>query len=136
MSQIAIRAALEKAVKAVTPPLKTVLENDPTYVPVKGVPHQAVHVLFAEPANEESGAAYVERGFMQAMLLYPADGSGWGDAIEQAEAIRAAFPRSRAIQGAGVVVVVVRTPEIAPGQPDGDRYAVPVRIRFEAQVQG
>ncbi len=133
MSAVATSAALEKALKALSPSIATALENErfpaDGGTPPHDQPYQRVHVLFGQPDDNEIGARFTERGILNVLLLYPAD-AGWGAARARAELIRAAFPIGRTIPGDGIVVSIERTPEIAPGQPDGDRYAVPVRVRF------
>ena len=102
--------------------------------PVAGTAYQRVNVLFAEPDNAEMTASYTERGFMQVTLCYPAD-KGPGPAETRAELIRTAFKRGSSFTASGVTTRIVRTPEIRPAFNVGDRFCVPVRVRFEASVQ-
>lgn len=132
MSVAAIRAALESALAAVTPTIATAWENA-EFTPTPGTPYQRVYVLFAEPANTEISRSYMEQGFMQVSLAYPLNG-GPGPAAARAELLRSIFYRGRSLLAAGVTTTIERTPEIAPGQFDGDRYVVPVRIRFFAHI--
>jgi hypothetical protein len=134
VSIVSIRAALETALNAMSPALSTAWENA-AFTPVNATPYQRVNLLLAEPDNTEISARYTEQGFMQVSLCYPI-GAGPGDAAARALALRQTFPRGATLTSGGIAVVIARTPEIAPAQIDGDRYVVPVRIRFTAQVSG
>ncbi len=131
MSQVKIRAALESAVKAMTPVLDTAWENGP-YTPKADVAFQKVTVAFAQPGNDEIGPAFQERGYLQIQLAYPA-GVGAGDAVARADLIRATFARGTSATNAGQSVLINRTPQILPGFNDGDRYYLTVRVPFFAQ---
>ncbi len=130
MSALAIRAALEIALAALSPPLDTNWENaKPDFVAAP--PYQRVWLMMAEPDNPEMGGAVQDRGIMQITLCYPLD-AGPGDAMARAELIRAAFPRGTALTNSGVVTVIEKTPEISPARIEEDQYVVPVRVRFFA----
>lgn len=130
MSAVLIRSALEVALAAMSPSLDTVYENEP-FVPVVGTPYQRVNVLFAEPDNPEVGRTTTERGFLQVQLAYPLD-EGWGNATARAELIRDTFYRGLALTASGVTTTIEKTPEIAPGRIEEDRYVLTVRVRFFA----
>jgi hypothetical protein len=125
----AVRAALESALAAMSPALATAYENAP-FTPVAGTPYQRATLLLAEPANPVVGAGfYTEQGFMQVDLCYPL-GAGPAAASNRAELIRSTFHRGASFTASGVTVNIERTPEIAPGRVEEDRYVIPVRIRF------
>lgn len=130
MSLVAVRAALEVALAAMSPALATAWENIP-YSPDVGVPYQRVYLLAAEPNNPEMGRYVTEQGFLQVSLAYPLN-AGPGAAMERAELIRSIFYRGASFTASGVTTVIERTPEIAPGRIEDDRYVVPVKIRFFA----
>lgn len=132
MSAVKIRAALEVALNAMSPALSTAWENA-AFVPVPGTPYQQVNVLFASPDNIEFGRTHRESGFMQVKLMYPLQ-VGTSAAAARAELIRSTFYRGASFTSSGVTVVVERTPEISPGSVDGDRYAIPVKVRFFANI--
>jgi hypothetical protein len=132
MSILEVRQVLEKHLDLMSPPLATAWENQ-DFSPVPGTPFQAVTLLPAEPDNPEAGGFYREQGLLQVTLCYPLQG-GPAAALARAEAIRAAFKRGTSLTKNGVTTVVERTPEIGPGSPDQDRYQVPVRIRWYANV--
>lgn len=133
MSIVSIRAALESRLAAVAPTIDTVHENAP-YTPTVGRTYQEAHLLFADPENPSLGRAfYRERGIFQVSLMYPSH-SGSGEAAARAEIIRDAFPRGATFERNGIAVKIDATPEIRPGIQDGDRWRVPVRIRWHADI--
>lgn len=132
MTQTNIRAALEKALAAMSPALSTAYENK-TFSPVVGTAYQKAATLFAEPDNPEIGSGYQERGIFQVTLMYP-KGEGAGAATARAALLRATFARGSTFTYGGTTVIIERTPEVGAGFNDGDRWAVPVRCRFYANV--
>lgn len=130
MSVVAIRAALEVALAAMSPALDTAWENVP-YNPVIGTPYQRVFLLKAAPDNPEMGTFTRDQGFLQISLAYPLD-TGPNAAEARAELIRDTFYRGATFTASGVSVTVLNTPEIAPAIIEPDRYVVPVRVRFFA----
>ena len=132
MSSVKVKAALETALNAMSPALLTAWENA-QFQPVAGTPYQQVNVLFAPPENVEYGRRYREVGYMRVMLMYPL-GNGLADAMARAELIRASFYRGASFVKDTVTVIIERTPEISTGSVDGDRWAIPVKIRFFANV--
>lgn len=127
-----IRQALEVRVAALTPQLSTQWEND-TFVPVAGTPYQNVNILFADPNNPEWGRAYQEIGYVQITLRYPL-GGGAADIQARAQAIRDWFYKGLQLTANGITVTVNKTPTIGGSFNDGDRYCIPVKVRFFANV--
>lgn len=134
MSVVAIRAALETALNGMSPALSAAWENA-QFVPVAGTAYQQVHVLFATPSNREFGDRYQETGYMQVKLMYPLS-VGTSAIAARAQLLRTTFKRGNTFASGGVTTMITETPEIAPGAVEGDRYGVPVKIRFVAQVNG
>lgn len=132
MSLVNVRAALEKRLATITPPIDTVPENT-DYTPVTGTPHQRVYLLAAEPDNTEFGSMFQEHGIFQVTLAYPLQ-NGAGEATARAELIRAAFRRGTSLTQAGDVIVIEKTPEIGPGLPGDAFYELPVRVRWYVNV--
>lgn len=130
MTLLAVRAALETALNAMSPALATAWENTP-YTPVQGTPYQRVYLLAAQPDNPEMGGHVIERGFLQVSLCYPLS-TGPADATTRAELIRSTFKRGDAFTASGITTQIERTPEIAPAMIEEDRYVLPVRVRFFA----
>ena len=136
MSQLVVRRLLETALIAISGGLsssQTKWENRP-FTPTPNVAYQRVDLLPAEPENPTVGDGfYRERGSMQVSLFFPAKG-GSKDAQTQAELIRSAFPRGTKFTEGSVTVHVDSQPTILPAYEDGDRYVVPVRVRYYANV--
>ena len=133
MSLIAVRIALESKLSAMTPSLSTAWENVP-FTPVTGVPYAAAYLMPATPANPTMGDGYYrEQGIFQVTLMYPLQ-AGPKTAADRAELIRAAFKRGTTLTKSTVSVIIERTPEIGQGRVDGDRWALPVKIRWYAGI--
>lgn len=124
-----MRAVLESALASIAPAIETAWQNVP-YTPVNGRPYQAAYLLPAEPDNHSMGdGSRQERGIFQVSLLYPS-GQGTAAAGARAEMIAALFRRGASFTKDGITVQIERTPEIADGRADDDRWMVPVKIRY------
>ncbi len=130
-----IRKALELRLAAMSPALATAWENV-SYVPVQGTPYQRVTLLPAAPDNSVLGCAYRrEVGILQVSLFYPIN-TGSIAAQARAEAVRSHFPRGLTLSNGGTNVLVTHTPSKAVAMQEGDRYVVPVSIRYQAEIFG
>ena len=133
MSLASVRIALENKLNAMTPALSTAWENVP-FTPVSGTPYQAAYLLPATPANPTMGDGYYrEQGIFQVTLMYPLQ-AGPKTAADRAELIRAAFKRGTSMTSGGITTIIERTLEIGQGRVDGDRWALPVKIRWYAGI--
>lgn len=132
MSIAAIRKALEMGLDAMTPALATAWENA-SYMPTPGVPYQRVNLLHAKPDDAEVSTVHTELGLLQVSLCYPV-GKGPADAEARADLLFAAFPQGTTLVASGITVIVSGSPNIAPAQFEGDRYVLPIRIPWRAQV--
>jgi len=134
MSVVSTRTALETQLATVTfTGGATAYENVP-YTPVAGTPYQACYCLFASPDNPTMGDGFNRiLGIFQVSLFYPLN-TGPGAAATQAELIKTAFARGSSFTSGTVTVHIDRTPEISTGRVDGDRFHVPVRIPFYADI--
>lgn len=132
MSQLAIRAALETALNSMSPALSTAWENVAFTPPVSSTPYQRAYVMFATPDNSVIGNEWIERGLFQVTLCYPLQA---GDAAARARValLRAEFYRGRTLTSGGTTVIIERTPDAGGGTADGDRWIVPVRVRWFSQ---
>lgn len=133
MSLVAIRNALENALKAVDPAMATGWENAEFTPPNIETPYQLVYLMPAEPDNREFGPIFQERGIFQVSLFYPLK-AGTALAVGRAELLRSTFHRAASFVDSGVTVTITKTPEISQGSPDGDRWFIPVKCRFSAFV--
>lgn len=129
-----LRAALEEALAAMTPALPTAWENT-SYTPVADVPYQRVSLLRAEPINAEYGANFQDSGILQVSLMYP-PGQGAAPAEDRAQLLRTTFRRGASFTKNGLVVKIIRTPNILPaGTADDGRFVLPVSITFLTSTQ-
>lgn len=135
MSLAAVRSALEQALSAMAPALETAWENAPFELPPDDAPYQRVNLLPNQPENPTFGDNFRRlRGLLQVTLAYKL-GTGPADALARAELIQTTFPRGASFVASGITTTIERTPEIAPALIDGDRYCIPVRIRWFANIQ-
>lgn len=125
-----IRAALETALYDAAPTFATAWENA-AFAPIAGTPYQRVHVLFARPDNLIFGRAWRELGFMQVKLMYPL-GTGSAAIAAKVNALCAVFYRGASFINNNITVVIHNSPSVSAGRVEGDRYAVPIKIRFFA----
>lgn len=133
MSNKAIRKALEKHLVELDD-FPTAFENQ-KFTPEEW-PYQQVNILFAAPENPTMGDGFFrQRGFMSIRLLYPLN-AGPGAIETRAELLRATFKRGLSLIADGVTTIIDRTPEIAPGAIEADRFVVTVRIQFFANIMG
>ncbi|HYE46222.1 MAG TPA: phage tail terminator-like protein [Caulobacter sp.] len=140
MSEAAMRAAVETALMTLGWEDQTAWENR-AFNPTAGVPYQRVTCGFGRPNHQENRASYTQQGWMQVDLFYPsgddpdAPPSGPGEATARAESLRTIFWRGRTLVHAGIKTTIWEAPEIMTGRRDGDRYIVPVVVRFYAQIE-
>ena len=76
-----------------------------------------------------------ELGVFQVNLNYP-QGGGYAATYAKAQALRDAFFQGKTFTSGNITVIVSRTPTISPGRNDGDRWVVPIKISFFANVYG
>jgi hypothetical protein len=127
-----LRKALETRLAALVGALPTQWQNLP-YVPVAQTAYQQVALLLADPINPEIGRMYQENGYMQITLRYPLN-TGPGAADAMAQSIRDWFYYGLPLAANGLTVTINKTPTISPSFVDGDRYCIPVKVRFFANV--
>ncbi len=132
MSNIAVRKALETRLAGMTPDMATAWQNV-DFTPAPDTPYQEPVLMFGTPENPAYGAYYREVGVFQVALMFPL-GGGPAAADTRAKAIRDWFPRGTTVTADGIEVVIQRTPAIAAGYRDGDRWRVPVSIPFFASA--
>lgn len=132
MSNVAVRRALESHLAAMTPSMATAWQNV-AFTPDPAVPYQEAILLTGTPENPAYGAYYRDVGVFQVALMYPF-GGGPAAADARAAAIRDWFRRGTTTVVDGIEVVVQRTPIIAAGFRDGDRWRLPVSIQYFASA--
>lgn len=132
MSIGAVRIALEGKLNAMTPSISTAWENVP-FTPTPGTAYQAAYLLPVTENPTMGDDYYRMAGIFQVNLFYPLQ-TGPKEAQDRAELIKTAFKRGTTMTSGTVKVIVERTPDIGQGRRDGDRWMVPVKIRFYAEV--
>ena len=133
MSIELIAVALETALAGMSPGLDTAFDNDKHTPPNASTPYQKATTLFAKPNNQEYGSTHQELGYMQVDLMYPT-GVSRGDVDARAELLRTTFARGESFTSGGVTAIISETPEVMPGRKEGERYRVPVKIPFYANI--
>lgn len=108
------------------------------FIPTNGVAYDEISWLFAKPDNPTIDPTnglkfHRENGYVQITLCFPV-GFGRADIDAQTDAIRAAFPRGTSIAFDTGTLIVLGTPQVLPGQADGDRWRVIVKILFFANI--
>jgi hypothetical protein len=133
MSYLDLTSALEDAVLAVDATFPTAYENQP-FEPQPGEAYQRIDFLPAEPDDPAYGGGLLrENGMLQVTLCYPvAEGSG--PALTRAELLRASLPRGATYTKNGTTVQFSRTAIIFPAIIIANRYCLPLRWRYYANV--
>ena len=135
MSIVNIRKALEVALAAITPAISIAYENA-AFAPVVGTPYCKPYLLMATPDNPTMGDGfYRERGIFQITLCYPLQ-IGTAGAAAQAEVLQTAFKRGATFSNGGVSVKVMATPSIGQAQVDAERFSLPVKVTWQADIFG
>ncbi len=131
MSLSAIRIALESRLNSIAGAPSIAWENV-QFTPTPGTAYQACYILRAEPDNATIGDSFFrERGIFHINLFYPV-GNGANAAELMASSIRSAFSRGTTLTSGTTKVNITNTPEVGQGSVDGDRWMVPVKIRWMA----
>lgn len=132
MSRPEIRRALEEHLDAMSPAIATAWEDQP-FKPTAGTPYQRVHLLPGIPENPTRDSFTRELGLFQITLFYPG-GRGPGAAEARAELIRQQFPKGLNLTVGGITTVISGSMQKLRGDNDGDRWALPVRIPYFANI--
>lgn len=128
MSQQNIRKALEKHLAALGA-FDTAWENS-TFTPRQGVPYQRTNLLPAVPDNTAIGAGYFrDEGIFQITLCYPVN-TGTAAVESRIEALRQHFKRATALVEGGQSISVFRTPSVAVGFVEQDRFCVALSVPY------
>jgi hypothetical protein len=133
------RSLLEIALASISPSIDTVWENT-QYTPSVDKEYQETHLLLADPQNPTFSNPITspftrENGIYQVTLKYP-QGVGPNAAYLRAQLIRNTFFQGASFTSGLTTLIISRTPTIAPGRNDGDRWSVPVKIPFFANIFG
>jgi len=132
MSIISVRAALQSKLESIPGSVDVAWENF-KYDPVDGTPYQAAYVLHTVENPTMGDGFHRLIGVFQINLYYPLK-EGTATAEARAELIKTTFKRGTSMTSGGVTTRIERTPEINQGRADGDRWMIPVKIRWFADV--
>lgn len=133
MSIAKVSAALETRLGTLTPALDTAYENR-AFKPVADVPYQRVNLIPARTFVVGLDLTTKQlRGIFQVSLCYPLNG-GRGPALARAELLFNHFPAGLKLIQSGIRVHCDEPASIASALIDGDRYVVPVSIRYLAFI--
>lgn len=133
MSNVTIKQTLETAIAEMEPVISTSKENV-DFTPVSGVPYQEIYFLPATPDNTEQGVKnYRAQGFVQVNLKYPLN-EGTAGALTRASLIETTFKKGTTLTKDGLTINVIFTPTIFAGFKDNDRWCIPVRIFYLADI--
>ncbi|HWH73826.1 MAG TPA: phage tail terminator-like protein [Methylibium sp.] len=133
MSELAIRAALEKRLNTISTGFATQFENAPL-APAQGAPYQQVALEASDPENPSIGASLHRAiGLFRVSLFYPIN-AGAAPAWTRALLIRSTFPRGLTLTEQGVTTHIDATPSISRSDGPADRYCLVVRIRYHADI--
>ncbi len=133
MSVVSVRAALQTKLNSMVSPISYAWENIP-FTPVPGTPYAQAFLLSATPDNSTLGDGfYRAQGIFLVSIFYPLQ-AGTATAEAKAEAIRTEFKRGTTMTSGAVSVLVDTTPEIGQGRVDGDRWHIPIKIRWSAGI--
>ncbi len=128
-----IRKALETKLAAVVPASTTAFENV-AFTPTAGVTYQRSNLLPNTPDDAQIGSkVYFELGIYQVTVCAPA---GTGPAANEArtQLVKDAFKRGTSLVEGAVTVIIMSVPSVSGGYPDGDRYCIPISMRYQCQV--
>lgn len=132
MSDRDIRIALETRLATGIATLPTSWDNSETDPPDTDprTPMQAVSLLRAANENPTLGEeTTIHRGIFQILLRYPQNETA-GAAEERAEVIAAHFPAGLELFSGTIMVRTRGKPSIATGYRAGERWVVPVSVRY------
>lgn len=133
MSYAIIRQLLEQRLNTIVPALDTVFENTP-FVPTKGTPWQAVHVLPGMTQNPTLGDQHHrEVGEFQVSLNYPPN-AGSQAANARAQLIRETFPRGLTLTLGTLRILIDRTPYLLRAQQTPSWYFLAVAVPYTVEV--
>lgn len=114
--------------------MPTAWENS-GYKPIAGTPYQTAEIIWSTPDDAElGGTTFMQAGYLQVVLRYP-PGGGSSAAVERTEALAARFFKKATFTKDGIVTTIESVAHVLTAFEDkDDRYAVPVRIPFNATL--
>lgn len=135
MSVALIRQFLEPALVTMVGAQNVVISwENGVLIPIDGVPYLDPTLMMGKPDNPTMPQGFHrEKGVWQITLQYPL-GGGPALADAMSDLIVVSFPRGRSWSAAKITLTIAGTPYASPGRVDGNRWAIPVKIPFFANV--
>jgi len=126
-----IRAALDQWLTGM-PGLPDVAWENSDFAPVAGQTYAEVYLLPRAPDNPTlSQRLRDDGGVYQISLKFPRN-TDTATCDNLAGAVQSRFYAGLILQGATIKVQIERTPTISAGLPSGDRWLVPVSVRYRS----
>lgn len=137
MSFVDAKKAIEKKLATLSGVIATAREGM-SFTPTVGTPYQRINILKAAPEDLVQGRKITRiSGIAQITLFYPtpaATGTTLPDAM--AESIKALFKPVQTLTEGSTKVFITNSATITTGYADGDRWVVPVSVKFYFDFYG
>lgn len=135
MSIVAVRAGLETRLNIMAgrpTDIQWELESE-VFTPTVGAAYLRPWLIPAPPFNY-GGTTPAKRlsGIFQIDLCWPYDDRE--NSAPMADALAAQFPQGLSVNANSVTTRVDRSPEIRSGRVEGDRWVIPVRVTYFANI--
>lgn len=131
MTQQLIRAALDTRLSTM-PGLPPIAWEGEDYAPVAETTYAKVNLLPRRPANPTLTEQRQDNGGVYQISLYFPRGAETGAMDALAGAVQLHFAASTSLSAGIINVRIEGTPAIAAGFPTGDRWLVPVSVRYRS----
>lgn len=128
-TQQKIRGALDTHLST-APDLPPVAFENSNFEPVPGQTYAEAYLMPRNPANPTLGLQMQDLGGVYQISLYFPRGADTGEMDNLAGALQNHFYAGLILHAATMRVLIERTPAIAAGMPSGDRWLVPVSVRY------
>ena len=137
MSFVDAKKAIEKKLNTLPGVIATAREGM-AFTPTVGTPYQRINILKAAPEDLVQGRKITRiSGIAQITLFYPtpvATGTTLPD--NMAESIKALFKPVQTLTEGSTKVFITESATITTGYADGDRWVVPVSVKFYFDFYG
>lgn len=131
MTQQLIRAALDTRL-ATMPGLPPIAYEGDNYAPVAEVTYAKADLMPRRPANPTLDEQTQDNGGVYQISLYFPRGTDTGTMDALAGAIQTHFAAGTRLTAGIISLRIEGTPAISAGFPTGDRWLVPVSIRYRS----
>ena len=137
MSYVDAKKAIEKKLNTLPGVIATAREGM-SFTPTVGTPYQRINILKAAPDDMTQGRKMTRSfGIAQITLFYPAPvATGTTLPDNMAESIKSLFKPVQTITEGSTKVFITDSATITTGYADGDRWVVPVSVKFYFDFYG